>query len=31
MELMALMRCSPRSEAHVPVDGLAVALQRDGD
>ena len=29
MEPMALMRCSPRSEAHVPVDGLAVALQRD--
>jgi predicted TPR repeat methyltransferase len=29
LELMALMGCSPRREAHVPVDGLAVALQRN--
>jgi predicted TPR repeat methyltransferase len=29
LELMALMGCSPRREAHVPVEGLAVALQRN--
>jgi len=27
-DVMGLMQCSPRTEAHKPVDGLAVALQR---
>ena len=28
LEVMALLECTPRLEAHAPVDGLAVALQR---
>jgi predicted TPR repeat methyltransferase len=28
LDVMGILRCSPRLEAHQPVDGLAVALQR---
>ena len=30
LEVMGILQCVPRLEAHVPVDGLAVALQRPG-